>query len=66
MAVENKIISRHWHDPHSISSATRSKSTKQTGANNKSKAVDRKRNQSGLSSRTELELRPAPVDSATY
>jgi hypothetical protein len=50
--VENKIISRHWHDPNSISSATRSKSTKQTGANKKSKAADRKRNQSSGSFRT--------------
>jgi hypothetical protein len=51
-AAVEKIVSRHWHDPHSIASATRSKSIKQPGTNKKSKAAHRKRNQSGQSLRT--------------
>jgi hypothetical protein len=44
-AVENKIISRHWHDPNAFSSAAKSKLTRQTASNNKGKTVDRKDNQ---------------------
>ena len=44
-AVENKIISRHWHDPNPFSSAAKSKQSRQTASNNKNKTVDRKDNQ---------------------
>jgi hypothetical protein len=44
-AVENKIISRHWHDPNALSSAAKSKQIRQTAANNKSNTIDRKDNQ---------------------
>jgi hypothetical protein len=44
-AVENKIISRHWHDPNAFSSAAKSKQPRQTASNNKNKTVDRKDNQ---------------------
>jgi hypothetical protein len=43
--VENKIISRHWHDPNAFSSAAKSKQPRQTASNNKNKTVDRKDNQ---------------------
>jgi hypothetical protein len=43
-AVENKIISRHWHDPHPFSSTAKSKQSRQTASNNKNKTVDRKDN----------------------
>jgi hypothetical protein len=43
-AAENKIISRHWHDPNPFSSAAKSKQTRQTASNNKNKTVDRKDN----------------------
>jgi hypothetical protein len=44
-AAENKIISRHWHDPNAFSSAAKSKQTRQTASKNKNKTVDRKVNQ---------------------
>jgi len=44
-AVENKIISRHWHDPNPFSSAAKSKQSRQTASNNKNKTADRKDNQ---------------------
>ena len=44
-AAENKIISRHWHDPNAFSSAAKPKQSRQTAANNKGKTVDRKDNQ---------------------
>jgi hypothetical protein len=43
--VENKIISRHWHDPNAFSSTTKPKQTKQTASSKKGKIVDRKGNQ---------------------
>ena len=43
-AVENKIISRHWHNRNAFSSTTKSKQTRQTASNKKSKTVDRKGN----------------------
>jgi hypothetical protein len=44
--VENKIVSRHWHDPNAISSsATKSKQIKQAASDTKSKSVDRKSKQ---------------------
>jgi hypothetical protein len=42
--VENKIISRHWHDPNAFSSATKPKPTKQA-ASSKSTIVGRQGNQ---------------------
>jgi hypothetical protein len=44
-AAENKIISRHWHDPNAFSSAAKSKQSRQTASNNKNKIVERKGNQ---------------------
>jgi hypothetical protein len=44
-AAENKIISRHWHDPNPFSSTAKSIQTRQTASNNKNKTVDRKDNQ---------------------
>src|SRR5258707_3048798 len=44
-AAENKIISRHWHDPNAFSSAAKSKQTGQATSNNENKTVDRKDNQ---------------------
>jgi hypothetical protein len=44
-AAENKIISRHWHDPNPFSSAAKSKQSRQTASNNKNKIVERKANQ---------------------
>jgi len=43
--VENKIISRHWHDPNAFSSATKPKQTKQTASSKKGKIVGRKGNE---------------------
>jgi hypothetical protein len=43
--VENKIISRHWHDPHAFSSATKPKQTQQTASSKMDKTVGRKGNQ---------------------
>jgi hypothetical protein len=40
--VENKIVSRHWHDPNAFSSATKSKQIRQTAPDKKSKTVDGK------------------------
>ena len=42
LAVENKIIGRHWHDPNSFLSAAKSKQSRQTASNNKNKIVERK------------------------
>jgi hypothetical protein len=44
-AAENKIISRHWHDRDSFSSAAKSKQSRHTASNNKNKTVERKGNQ---------------------
>lgn len=44
-AVENKIISRHWHDPNAFSSAAKSNQSRQTASNNNNKIVERKGNQ---------------------
>jgi hypothetical protein len=41
-AAENKIISRHWHDPNPFSSTAKSKQTRQAASKNKNKTVDRK------------------------
>jgi hypothetical protein len=41
----SQIVSRHWHDPNAVSSATKPKQTKQTAWNKKSKTDDGKSNQ---------------------
>ena len=41
----SQIVSRHWHDPNAVSSATKPKHTKQTASNKKSNANDGKSNQ---------------------
>jgi hypothetical protein len=44
-AVENKIISRHWHDPNAFSSAAKPRQTRQAASNNKNNTIGRKDNQ---------------------
>jgi hypothetical protein len=41
--AENKIISRHWHDPNPFSSVAKSKQSRQSASKNKT--LDRKDNQ---------------------
>jgi hypothetical protein len=43
--VENKIISRHWHDPNAFSSATKPKQTKQTASSKMDTILGRNGNQ---------------------
>jgi hypothetical protein len=57
--VETKTISRHWHDPHAISSsAAKPKHAKQTTANKKSKTIDRKRGEAAYRSKPTEPMKP--------
>jgi hypothetical protein len=57
--VENKIISRHWHDPNaSPSSAPKSKQIRQAASDKKSKTVDRKGNQAADRSKPAEPVKP--------
>lgn len=56
---ENKIISRHWRDPHAVSSSLKNaKPAKQTDSNKTSKNVDSKRNQAADRSKPAGPLKP--------
>ncbi len=57
--TETKIISRHWRDPHAVSSSLKkSKPAKQTDPNKTSKNVDSKRNQASDRSRSAGPVKP--------
>ena len=57
--VANKIISRHWRDPNALStSAAKTKPTKQTAADKKSKTADRKANQAADRSKPADPVKP--------
>jgi hypothetical protein len=57
--AEAKIISRHWHDPHAISSsAVKPKQVKQTGTDKKTKTVDRKGDQAADRSKPTVPMKP--------
>src|ERR1700681_494297 len=57
--VENKIISRHWRDPNAFpASATKTKQTRQTAPDKKSKTVDRKGNQAADRSKPADPVKP--------
>jgi hypothetical protein len=57
--VANKIISRHWRDPNAFStSATKTKLTRQTALDKKSKTVDRKGNQAADRSKPADPVKP--------
>jgi hypothetical protein len=57
--VANKIISRHWRDPNAFStSATKTKLTRQTAPDKKSKTVDRKGNQAADRSKPADPVKP--------
>jgi hypothetical protein len=57
--VANKIVSRHWRDPNALStSAAKTKPTKQTAADKKSKTADRKANQAADRSKPADPVKP--------
>jgi hypothetical protein len=57
--VANKIISRHWRDPNAFSAAaTKTKLTRQTAPDKKSKTVDRKGNQAADRSKPADPVKP--------
>jgi hypothetical protein len=56
--VANKIISRHWRDPNAVASATKTRQTRQTAPDKKSKTVDRKSNQAADRSKPADPVKP--------
>jgi hypothetical protein len=57
--VANKIVSRHWRDPNAFpASATKTKLTRQTAPDKKSKTVDRKGNQAADRSKPADPVKP--------